>query len=321
MKSESMRWPRLMFRGNPGPPSVLQAPGSCTWMGVSLPESCTRMGVSSLAPAHGWGSSLLGPAHGWGSPHWLLHTDGGLPTGSCTRMGVSPLDPAHGWGSPHWVLHTDGSLPTWLVYMDGGLPPRLVHTDGGLLPGSWHMDGGLPSGSHKQMGSPCREEAPRDLLCLHLLRCPFPGLGQTLPRALQLQVPLLPNLSGPHGVAACVLGGKTRGSLDGVRLGWSAARMDSWGDHADEASRCLEFLRNSPSQGQTRSSIVLPWLRGSGGCRWVSHVCALSGFSRPTLPDPMGCSPSGSSVHGILQAGTLEWAALPSSRGSSQPRD
>ena len=29
----------------------------------------------------------------------------------------------------------------------------------------------------------------------------------------------------------------------------------------------------------------------------------------------------GSSVHGILQARTLEWVAGPSSRGSSQPRD
>ena len=30
------------------------------------------------------------------------------------------------------------------------------------------------------------------------------------------------------------------------------------------------------------------------------------------------CSPPGSSFHGILWAGTLEWAAIPSSRGSSQ---
>ena len=29
----------------------------------------------------------------------------------------------------------------------------------------------------------------------------------------------------------------------------------------------------------------------------------------------------GSSVHGILQAGMLEWVAIPFSRGSSQPRD
>ena len=42
--------------------------------------------------------------------------------------------------------------------------------------------------------------------------------------------------------------------------------------------------------------------------------------SCPTLCDPMGCSPPGSSVHGILQARILEWVAMPSSRGSSRPR-
>ena len=31
--------------------------------------------------------------------------------------------------------------------------------------------------------------------------------------------------------------------------------------------------------------------------------------------------PEESSVHGILQARILEWVAMPSSRGSSQPRD
>ena len=35
----------------------------------------------------------------------------------------------------------------------------------------------------------------------------------------------------------------------------------------------------------------------------------------------MDCSLQGSSVHGILQARVLEWVAMPSSRGSSQPRD
>ena len=57
-----------------------------------------------------------------------------------------------------------------------------------------------------------------------------------------------------------------------------------------------------------------------------------------TLGDPMNCSPPGSYVHGnlqartvgvgchsllqgILQARTLEWVAIPFSRGSSQPRD
>ena len=40
-----------------------------------------------------------------------------------------------------------------------------------------------------------------------------------------------------------------------------------------------------------------------------------------TLCNPMDCRPPGSSVHGILQARTLEWVAMPSSRGSSRPRD
>ena len=39
------------------------------------------------------------------------------------------------------------------------------------------------------------------------------------------------------------------------------------------------------------------------------------------LCDPVDCSPPGSSVHGILQARTLEWVAIPFSRGSSPPRD
>ena len=32
--------------------------------------------------------------------------------------------------------------------------------------------------------------------------------------------------------------------------------------------------------------------------------------SCPTLSDPMDCSLPGSSVHGILQAGVLEWGAI-----------
>ena len=35
----------------------------------------------------------------------------------------------------------------------------------------------------------------------------------------------------------------------------------------------------------------------------------------------MDGSLSGSSVHKILQTGVLEWAAIPFSRGSFQPRD
>ena len=43
--------------------------------------------------------------------------------------------------------------------------------------------------------------------------------------------------------------------------------------------------------------------------------------SCPTLCDPMDCSPSGSSVHEILQVRILEWVAISSSRGSSRLGD
>ena len=41
----------------------------------------------------------------------------------------------------------------------------------------------------------------------------------------------------------------------------------------------------------------------------------------PTLHDPMDCSLLGSSVHGIFQEKILDLVSMPSSRGSSQPRD
>ena len=46
-------------------------------------------------------------------------------------------------------------------------------------------------------------------------------------------------------------------------------------------------------------------------------MCAQLLQSCLTLRNPMDCSPPGSSVHRILQAGILEWVAMPSSRGSS----
>ena len=49
-----------------------------------------------------------------------------------------------------------------------------------------------------------------------------------------------------------------------------------------------------------------------------SGVCTQS---RPAFCDPVGCSPPGSCVHGILQARILEQVTISSSRASSQPRD
>ena len=44
-------------------------------------------------------------------------------------------------------------------------------------------------------------------------------------------------------------------------------------------------------------------------------------LSRVWLCGPMDCSPPGSSVHEIRQAGILEWVAMPFSKWSPQPRD
>ena len=57
------------------------------------------------------------------------------------------------------------------------------------------------------------------------------------------------------------------------------------------------------------------------GCKCGNVVCAKSLQICPALCDPVYCRLPGSSVHGILQVRTLQWVAMPSSRGSSQPRD
>jgi len=52
-----------------------------------------------------------------------------------------------------------------------------------------------------------------------------------------------------------------------------------------------------------------------------SGVFLVQSLSRVWLCSRTDCSPPGSSVHGILQARILDWVAMPSSRGSSQPSD
>ena len=73
----------------------------------------------------------------------------------------------------------------------------------------------------------------------------------------------------------------------------------------------------------TNSSILawkIPWTEETGGLQFresqsVGHEVAtehIFKFIRLTIKQP-----SGSSVHGILQARILEWVAMPFSRGSS----
>ena len=52
--------------------------------------------------------------------------------------------------------------------------------------------------------------------------------------------------------------------------------------------------------------------------KWKCYLVAQSCL---TLSDSLDCSPPGSSVHGLIQARTLECIAIPLSRGSSQLKD
>ena len=55
-------------------------------------------------------------------------------------------------------------------------------------------------------------------------------------------------------------------------------------------------------------------------CSWVCmHAKLLQLYL--ALCDPVDCNLPGSSVLGILQTRILEWVAISSTRGSSQPRD
>ena len=66
--------------------------------------------------------------------------------------------------------------------------------------------------------------------------------------------------------------------------------------------------RTSPSRGNSMSK--WPVCVCVHACVFVIQLCQ-------TLCEPMDCSPSGSSVRGILQARILEWVAISFSRGSS----
>ena len=62
----------------------------------------------------------------------------------------------------------------------------------------------------------------------------------------------------------------------------------------------------------TRAASCWTWLEGILGVGRVSHS---------VIGDPIDCSLPGSSVHGISQAGILEWVAILFSRGSSWSRN
>ena len=66
--------------------------------------------------------------------------------------------------------------------------------------------------------------------------------------------------------------------------------------------------RRSPHPGIKLASLMS--LALGGGFFTTAAAAAESLQSCPTLRDPIDSSPPGSSIHGILQARTLEWVAI-----------
>ena len=91
------------------------------------------------------------------------------------------------------------------------------------------------------------------------------------------------------------------------------------------------FSPDSPTTSLTEPPHSFP---GSSFPHFLNRLCFLQSHPRlfssvkelvaqlyPTLCNPKNGSPTGSSVHRILQAIILEWVAIPFSRGSSWPRN
>ena len=77
------------------------------------------------------------------------------------------------------------------------------------------------------------------------------------------------------------------------------------------------FIQHFQAMNQENLCIIFCYL----DLNLETPVCVCQLLHHLTFCDPMGCSPLGFSVHGILQARILEQVAIPFSRGSSQTRD
>ena len=138
------------------------------------------------------------------------------------------------------------------------------------------------------------------LTCLATSEWPLPSRSQQQP--LPAPTPLIQPKISPD---------MAKHPLEGDPLPRGATALPIILKHGDTFRPTQTFRLRLEFRGSTVIQILAP----GGGC-----VCARA-QSCPTLCDPMDYSPSGSSVHGILQARILEWVAISFSRGSSPLRD
>ena len=116
-------------------------------------------------------------------------------------------------------------------------------------------------------------------------------------------------MKGTQQEAAHVLRCNLYESLGSVRLAHSGRE---W------AGGCLGLgAEQGHKEALGRYASYLDCGSGFGGVHTWHGVCAQSLQSYPTLCDPVDCSPPNSTVHGVLQARTLQWVAISFSSGSS----
>ena len=123
---------------------------------------------------------------------------------------------------------------------------------------------------------------------------------------------------------------QSMGSLNNNNHLWLRIHLLMQGDAVD--SGLSPGLGRCPGEGNG-NPLQYPCLENSmdRGAWWATVHGVTKSWTRLTVQfshsvvsdslQPMDCSPPGSSVHGIFQARKLEWFAIFSSRGSSQPGD
>ena len=100
---------------------------------------------------------------------------------------------------------------------------------------------------------------------------------------------------------------------EAVKTGLAADRPHSCG-RSKLILRVILLSKTMPSLFLPKGGVLEDCCVSPAGCLFVEKVKVTQ--SRPTV-----CYPVDSTVHGILQAKTLEWAAFPFSRRSFWPRD
>ena len=150
-----------------------------------------------------------------------------------------------------------------------------------------------------------------------LVGCWTEGLRSPLQDGQRL--PSVPCLMAFSTRADCFLEATKGECLLASRKSQSFIKCDTSNHRCDIPSLLLYFL---PWEQVSRSSSYSrKWVGGAtqGAEDHCAPVCSVASVC-PTLCDPRDCSPPSSSVCGFLQSKILEWVAMLSSRGSSQPR-